>query len=331
MDDSELRAMFAAQQAQIAELLAATRPAPVVMVPLAELYASYEAASRSRASWPTIMYLLRPVLAAFGERPAAALKASDWTTYRTEREGKYSGSTLNQQLAWLKTLLRWSVEQGALTALPHLCKTKPRKCKNARETATTEDDVEALLAIACPEERVMVLCACDAGMRRNEIRQLQRSWIDRERMEIRLPNWACKGQRGRTVLVTRRLLDAIDAIPRDISSSYVLTSPAKDDKGRPTHQPYHGMTLGKWWRELARTAGLKAVPGEARVTPHCGRAGFATEAIERGVPIEDVSEMLGHASLETTRIYIRRHGKRRHDALARARERFETGIKSDRR
>lgn len=270
------------------------------------------------------MYLLRPVLAELGLRVAHELQVSDWTAYRTANEGKFSGSTLNQQLAWLKTCLRWNHEQGSLASLPHLCRAKPAKVKIARETATTEDDVSKLLDHVRPIQRVMVLAACDAMMRRNEIRQIQWTWLDRERMEIRLPDWACKGRRGRTVFMTRRLLDAIDAIPRDIRSSYVLTCPE-------TGRPYHTMTLGKWWRELARKAELQAVPGEERVHLHDGRAGGATEASDRGVPIEDISEMLGHASLETTRIYLRRHGRRKHDALARARERFEAGIARDKR
>lgn len=317
--------MIAAQTALITALVESQRPASQPTTTVRELYTEYEKANKSRAaSWPTIFYLLRPVVAELGLRVAHELQVSDWTTYRTANEGKYSGSTLNQQLAWLKTMLRWNHEQGALATLPHLCKAKPAKVKIARETATTEDDVVKVLPHARAIQRIMVLGVCDAMMRRNEIRQLQRGWLDRERMEIRLPDWACKGRRGRTVFMTRRLLTAIDAIPRHISSPYVLTNPK-------TGTLYHKVTLGKWWRALAEKAELQPVPGEVRVHLHDGRAGAATEASDRGVPIEDISEMLGHASLETTRIYLRRHGRRKHDALARARERFESGIKNDRR
>lgn len=322
MDDAELRALLAVQTRLIAELSERLTPSRSTATVLS-LYESYETASKSRKSWPTIMYLLRPSLARFGARQASELRVSDWTEMRAELESRYSPSSLNQILAWLKTLLRWGVDQGILASLPHLCRAKPAKCKVARETATTEEDAAAVLEHVRPVERVMTLCACDALMRRNEIRQLQWSWINRETNEIRLPDWACKGGRGRTVFTTARLLAAIDAIPRDIRSPYVLVSPV-------TEQPYHPVTFGKWWRELRRKAGLKAVPGEGEVHLHDARAGGATNAAERGLRIEVISEMLGHASLETTIKYIRRRARRRAD-LAVALEAFERGIERDKK
>lgn len=318
MDDSELRALLAAQSRLIAEL--SERLAPTVStLTLRELYARYEASSKARRSWDTIMYLLRPTVREYGARPAASLRVTDWTTFRAAGEGKWSGSTLNQQLAWLKTLLRWGVDQGLLPVEPHLCRAKPAKVKIARETAPTEDDAAAMLALAGARMRVVVLCVFDAGMRRNEYRQLQRAWLDRERMEIRMPNWACKGSRGRTTQLTSRLLRAIDAIPRDIRSPYVLTN-------ADTGEPFAAATYTKLWRALAADAGLQAVPGEVRVRGHDGRHGFATQAVCRGVRLEVVSDMLGHASLETTRIYVQRRGS----DLAKAREDFERGIEKDR-
>lgn len=40
-----------------------------------------------------------------------------------------------------------------------------------------------------------------------------------------------------------------------------------------------------------------------KVHPHRFRRTFATDALERGVPIEQVQEILGHVKIETTRIY----------------------------
>lgn len=40
-----------------------------------------------------------------------------------------------------------------------------------------------------------------------------------------------------------------------------------------------------------------------KVHPHRFRRTFATDALERGVPIEQVQEILGHIKIETTRIY----------------------------
>lgn len=41
------------------------------------------------------------------------------------------------------------------------------------------------------------------------------------------------------------------------------------------------------------------------VTPHIFRHTTATIALQRGMPIQDISKLLGHVSIETTRIYAK--------------------------
>ena len=51
-------------------------------------------------------------------------------------------------------------------------------------------------------------------------------------------------------------------------------------------------------RKLAKRAGVE------RANPHKFRRTCATMALRRGMPIEQVSKMLGHESVETTQIYL---------------------------
>ena len=44
---------------------------------------------------------------------------------------------------------------------------------------------------------------------------------------------------------------------------------------------------------------------EKHVTPHILRHTTATQAVSNGMPIEDVSKLLGHASVNTTMIYAK--------------------------
>jgi len=41
------------------------------------------------------------------------------------------------------------------------------------------------------------------------------------------------------------------------------------------------------------------------ITFHCGRHGFATLALSKGMPIESVSRILGYTNIETTQIYAK--------------------------
>ena len=44
---------------------------------------------------------------------------------------------------------------------------------------------------------------------------------------------------------------------------------------------------------------------QKHVTPHDFRHTTATIALQRGMPIQDISKLLGHVSIETTRIYAK--------------------------
>lgn len=41
------------------------------------------------------------------------------------------------------------------------------------------------------------------------------------------------------------------------------------------------------------------------MSSHCGRHGFATLALSKGVPIESVSRVLGHTNIVTTQKYCK--------------------------
>ncbi len=51
-------------------------------------------------------------------------------------------------------------------------------------------------------------------------------------------------------------------------------------------------------RKLAPKAGVE------RANPHKFRRTCATMALRRGMPVEQVSKMLGHENIQTTQIYL---------------------------
>lgn len=320
MDDTELRALLAAQQQQIAELVSAMRPAqPTATV--GEIYQRYEKAWRDRPAWYSRRAMLHPFVKQFADRRAVTLDQRDWAEHRSSRSD-LAASSRNVVLRYVKAMLRDAVRDGYLREDPALCKAVEEDQREHRETAPTEAEIQLLLA-ACelPRERVIVLCACDCGgMRRNEIRQLQWSWIDRQRMEIAVPNGAAKNRRGGVLPMTARALDAIEAMPRVLRSPYVLANPESK-----TGAPYVAQMLTNWARALMARAGLEPAPGDTRVHLHDLRASFATNASERGVRLESISEIMRHASLDQTRVYTRRRPR----DLERARAVFEAGIERD--
>ncbi len=327
MDEDELLAAAL----EVLQRRAAQRSAPSLTV--AALYAKYEAANRTRKCWPEMANKISPALAAFGDRHIDSMTVLDWTTHaQTRREtlipGKhaaagrcYSDRTIGTELDMFKAMANWAVTQGLIRYNPIAGAKKP-KTKKRRETAPAEWEIgQALAACETDQQRVMVLCAADAGMRRGEIRQLRHDWVDHEAKTIALPGWACKGGRGGTIPATQRLLDAIASLPRHIRLPQVLVSPRGPG-------PYSTAALNLWWVGIRERAGLQAAPGDGKPRLHDCRAAAATNALARGVRLETVSRrILRHASLQTTQIYLRGDV----GDLDQAIEAMETGILRDQR
>lgn len=303
--------------------------AATTTITVAELYEKYVEAHKNHKSWKTIEVRIRAAVKFFGAREVMSLRVIDWSDYRAAREkeeiptgkpGRYYGPhTINLELIWFRAVFNWAVLQGRITHNP-LTGAKPVKHKSKRSTAPAEHDIEALLSKADTRLRMIILCAADGGMRRTEIVKMRWDWIDRDESVIRLPGWACKSGRARAVAMTARMLEAIDAIPRHLRSPFVLTNPE-------TGEPYGTTTVDCWFRDAADEAGLQASPADRRVVLHDLRRGMGSNAVRRGMRLDVVSKLLGHASLDQTRDYVEIVDT---DIKA-ARETMEAGIERDKR
>ncbi len=71
---------------------------------------------------------------------------------------------------------------------------------------------------------------------------------------------------------------------------------------------------GNIWREMKRIAGLAGVDQE-KVYPHSFRHLFAKTYINKYNAIDELADLLGHSSIETTRIYTRTTGEEKRSRL----------------
>jgi integrase/recombinase XerD len=76
-------------------------------------------------------------------------------------------------------------------------------------------------------------------------------------------------------------------------------------------QPFPARTVQAMLKRVARKAGLKEW---ARLTPHKLRHSYASALMEAGRGIDEVKELLGHASIATTQIYVHVSRKRLEEA-----------------
>lgn len=85
--------------------------------------------------------------------------------------------------------------------------------------------------------------------------------------------------------------------------------------GEPLFVREDGRPFDRWRTTTAlRRAATAAGVDHTRLTPHTARATAATAALDAGVPLADVQELLGHASPVTTQRYNR--GRRKLDSHA---------------
>jgi integrase len=152
-----------------------------------------------------------------------------------------------------------------------------------KRTRILSRDEELLLLDACDERRAklkpIIICALDTGMRRGEILSLRWRDVDLENKRINIQAMNTKTLRARSVPITSRLLDELKTLPR------------RDPSGR-----VFGVTdtVKRSWATAKRIAGITDLKF------HDLRHTCATRLVQGGLPLAEVSRVLGHSSITTT-------------------------------
>lgn len=195
-------------------------------------------------------------------------------------------STITLRLAAARALyaaLRWA---GATTDDPLRDTKSPRDPVPPWEKRQpyAPEEIESLLRAAAPADTVLVLLGAHAGLRASEAMALRWADVDLERRELVVQ--AGKGGKKRTVPLSRRIVRALRQLRDAETSDYVYVLPYRTRK--------------RAWeriRNLAEHAGV-----EPRGL-HSLRHAAGTRLAKQTGDLQMTARLLGHAQLETTRIY----------------------------
>jgi integrase/recombinase XerD len=144
--------------------------------------------------------------------------------------------------------------------------------------------------------RAMVEAMLGAGLRVSEVVALMPRDIDWQAGTVRVNDG--KGGRDRVVPVSADTLGWLQAWSSKrselgVNGRHVFFCGIRTGGRRLTTRAVHAMISG-----LAERAGI-----EKRVSPHVLRHTFATQALDAGLNIREVQELLGHSDVSTTMIY----------------------------
>jgi len=186
------------------------------------------------------------------------------------------------------------------------------------EKFLTPKEFNALLKAAKDDrERCILLLLAGAGLRVGEMTQIRAEDIDFRKGYLHVQATNAKFKKPRTVVLLH----------------LVAKSMAKQLSGRskgwlfPSYREGHisSRQVQNVLDDIATRAGLqevkrkdKAGKNRHRVHPHLLRHSFAIWSLDSGVPVGDLQDQLGHASLATTGIYLKASPNHRRDAYMRS-------------
>ena len=195
-----------------------------------------------------------------------------------------------------------------------------REPRTAVGRASDEEIVALLGACRSARDRLIVLLMARAGLRRGEVCGLRRSDVhllvdshplgcEVARAHLHVvrrednPNgaWA-KSRRQRVVPLDFLTVQAFDTyefermrVPRARSSDFVLVNLFRGQAGAPMRPD----AIGELLAAASRRAGL-----EVPVSPHQLRHACGSNAADAGVGIDVVADLLGHAAITSSQVYV---------------------------
>ena len=213
-----------------------------------------------------------------------------------DRQG-ISGVTRRKKLTIIRTLFTWLYANGEIkTNVGKHVVPPQRELKEPR--VLSEQEYQRLLAVVQkPRDRAIIQLFLQTGIRLSEAQQL--TLMDTE-VPTRITKDSLgtvrilgKGRKTRTVLLNRKACEALHQWLKerpkvDTIALFISTH----------HQPLSGRQIRRVVKKYLKLANITGA------STHTLRHTFGTHHIEMGTDLITVQEFLGHASLDTTKLYV---------------------------
>jgi len=244
----------------------------------------------SKKSWKRDITSTKSLLKYFGGKSLAKITSWQCEKYKSGRikdisirGTKVSEATVNRELACLKTMLNFAVDQGLITTNPM------RKVKLFRENpknfrTVSKEEFNRVYNNASGLLKPILITAINTGMRRGEILNLKWDNVKLDKGYILVDE--TKNNEQRYIPINEVLKKQLKSVKLIACSEYVFT--------------YNRKPISSIRTSFA-TALLKS--GVEKFRFHDLRHTFASRLVMNGVDLVTVQELMGHKSLSMTKRY----------------------------
>ncbi len=270
-------------------------------------YLDWQSLHRSKKTCELAASVLPQVINIIGDKYIGLLHQTDYNRYKLKRTSDgVKKRTINIELTQFRSLLRYCTDELKMTVgdWPKLY-TKKQTAPPSKNVLTP-DEIAWLLEELHGDKKTIVMLYAFCGLRRSEALLLQRRHVDTEAGVIYVTG---KGEKSRIVPIIgeelkERLEDACIHWPKMRRGKQV----DPNDQVREKHQDEYLFICartGKPYLNIKKA--LKAAAERAGITKpvwnHLMRHSGATAAVQAGVNIRSLQEMLGHSDIRMTEIY----------------------------
>lgn len=214
--------------------------------------------------------------------------------YKYKESKNIKDCTLDKYRQYICSFYEWVYSEGYIKTNPAYT-VKPIKYEKETRNALKQIELEYLRKSCKTEkEKAIVEVLYSTGCRVSELCGIKFSDIDYNNKTILVFG---KGKKYRTVMLNAKSIVALEDYlkVRNGNEEFLFVS------DRYPYKPLHPCGIQKILRNVcSRNENLNV-----KVTPHILRHTTATTARKNGMPIENISKMLGHENINTTLIYAK--------------------------
>jgi integrase/recombinase XerD len=212
----------------------------------------------------------------------------------------------------LKTLWTWAYSQGFVELNPAMIP-MPEYTRERREEITLQEFEQIMSSLddSFPKElrdKAIISFFCITGVRLGEFLEINLSKMDFQERMVEVKTFKRKNHRrkvywdNRTNELLFKWLDMREKIigrgKREHDALFVSLDPTT-----------YGEPLGRCAIQRVFKCAREKCGIKKQISPHSCRHGFATNAVRKGVNPVFLKEMLGHANMQNTMIYVHSEDK----------------------